>query len=407
MNKINLLNALRMGNVPQNDISNLCVSREAEINEFKNILSDVSNSQSFVKFLNGEYGAGKSFLLNIIEELALENNFAVSRISVLTDSTIESIYSDVMCSLRSLNEISLKQIIDNWLGKFNNIFIDDDDMSFFIQFLDNELHNAVKFSNEFIRAIENYYKFKYSNEINKSSSIISWLCGESQSSFLNDYCGNANKFKLLQALSYFLKYVGYSGLIILVDDMDNVLGIDSNERNDIYTYLKYICDYCNLNKFESSFFVFAGTPEFFEHHQKGIPYYEALDDMLKNVLDTDLPNVRKPILNLKGFKRNNLEKMANKLMLLHGEAYNWDAINKINPVLNDIISIYLDDAILTGGYVTPRVFIRSFISVLDTVQQNQSYFTDSQNIIKLFQYKNNHEMNEGIIEDNVEYDEDW
>ena len=69
---------------------------------------------------------------------------------------------------------------------------------------------------------------------------------------------------------------------------------------------------------------------------------------------------------------------------MHEEAYNWKASDKINPVLDDIVSIHLTDASLTGGKVTPRTFIRSFISVLDTVQQNQSFFKNSSAILEMF-----------------------
>ena len=114
-----------------------------------------------------------------------------------------------------------------------------------------------------------------------------------------------------------------------------------------------------------------------ENDKKGIPTYEALDDRLKNVLNTDLADMRKPIFDLKGFTKADLKEIAGKLTIMHEEAYKWNASDKITPILDDIVDIHVENAGLTGGKVTPRTFVRSFISVLDTVQQNQSFFKRS------------------------------
>ena len=63
-----------------------------------------------------------------------------------------------------------------------------------------------------------------------------------------------------------------------------------------------------------------------------------------------------------------------------------------------------------GGRVTPRTFIRSFISVLDTVQQNQSFFDDPQKIIELFEKQE--PIDDGFggnidFDDIDEFDDDW
>lgn len=199
-------------------------------------------------------------------------------------------------------------------------------------------------------------------------------------------------------------------MIVLIDEAEFIMNLHTKKLRDIaYNYIRDIYDNCNLGKFQNTLFLFAGTPEWFEQPQKGIPSYEALDDRLKTVLDTDLEDMRKPIFNLKGFDEENLKEIAGKLTIMHEEAYNWKASDKINPVLEDIVSIHLTDASLTGGKVTPRTFIRSFISVLDTVQQNQSFFNDSQKIIELFEKQ---ETPGGFgddidFEDIDEFDDDW
>ena len=143
----------------------------------------------------------------------------------------------------------------------------------------------------------------------------------------------------------------------------------------------------------------------FDNDKKGIPTYEALDDRLKTVLNTDLVDMRKPILNLRGFNGDDLKEIGMKLTEMHEQTYMWDASDKIAPILDGIVQTHVRNAELTGGKVTPRTFIRSFISVLDTVQQNQQAFKSSDDILEMF---NQEESGKDIDFDDIdEFDDDW
>ena len=122
------------------------------------------------------------------------------------------------------------------------------------------------------------------------------------------------------------------------------------------------------------------------------------------MIDTDLVNLRKPIFNLKGFSEVELKEIAAKLTIMHEEVYQWDSSESIAPVLDDIVAIHVRDAGLTGGKITPRVFIRSFISVLDTIQQNQSFFNNHGKILELFEKQ---EATHETLEEIDEFDDDW
>ena len=74
-----ILIALKSGNVPANGTRDICMGREKEIAEFERLLDKVDKDEkAIVKFVNGEFGAGKSFFLKVVEEMAFEKNFVVS-----------------------------------------------------------------------------------------------------------------------------------------------------------------------------------------------------------------------------------------------------------------------------------------------------------------------------------------
>ena len=78
------------------------MGRDKEIDEFTRLLDDVSNGKAVVKFINGEFGAGKSFFLKVIEDLAYEKNFAVSWVNVSNDmpfNKIDVVYKNIARTL--------------------------------------------------------------------------------------------------------------------------------------------------------------------------------------------------------------------------------------------------------------------------------------------------------------------
>lgn len=418
----NILMALKNGNVPEKGVKNLCIGREKEIDEFEKLLDKVNNKKAVVKFINGEFGAGKSFFLKVIEEMAYDKNFVVSWITLSNDipfNKIDIVYKNIVKSLKCKTGTSLSHIIDRWITELKMMAFEQTSNpqkqnQLVQESIYDDLAETREHANAFAMAIENYNKLMNEEDYKTAEYAKAWLRGDSnihhteKKKFgVKGDVTKDNAIHFLEALSIFVKSIGYSGLVVLIDEAEFTMNLHTKKLRDVaYNYMRDIYDNCNLGKFENSLFVFAATPELFDNAQKGIPSYEALDDRLKDVLDTDLPDMRKPIFNLKGFEKEDLLDVAGKLLIMHEEVYKWNANDKINPVLNDIVEIHAENAGLTGGKVTPRTFIRSFVSLLDTVQQNQSYFKDSNEILNLFNDRES-ELNEENFNALDEFDDDW
>jgi hypothetical protein len=411
----NILMALKNGNVPEKGVKNLCIGREKEIDK-------VNNKKAVVKFINGEFGAGKSFFLKVIEEMAYDKNFVVSWITLSNDvpfNKIDIVYKNIVKSLKCKTGTSLSHIIDRWITELKMMAFEQTSNpqkqnQLVQESIYDDLAETREHASAFAMAIESYNKLMNEEDYKTAEYAKAWLRGDSNIPYtekrkfgVKGDVTKDNAIHFLEALSIFVKSIGYSGLVVLIDEAEFTMNLHTKKLRDVaYNYMRDIYDNCNLGKFENSLFVFAATPELFDNAQKGIPSYEALDDRLKDVLDTDLPDMRKPIFNLKGFEKEDLLDVAGKLLIMHEEVYKWNANDKINPVLNDIVEIHAENAGLTGGKVTPRTFIRSFVSLLDTVQQNQSYFKDSNEILNLFNDRES-ELNEENFNALDEFDDDW
>lgn len=422
MDNEDILIALKSGNVPPEGTRQFCMGRDKEIEEFERLLEKVDRDEkAIVKFVNGEFGAGKSFLLKVVEEMAFEKNFVVSWITLSNDipfNKIEIVYKNIVRNLKCKTGTSLDHIIDRWITGLKMMAMEESDDSevqnqIVEENLTYDLADTREHSNSFAVAIENYNRLSEEGDAKTANYAKAWLRGDSNIPFtekrkfgVKGDVTKENAISFLEALSIFVKSIGYAGLVILIDEAEFIRNLHTKKLRDIaYNYIRDIYDNCNLSKFQNTLFLFAGTPELFDDDKKGIQSYPALNDRLKNVLNTDLPDMRKPIFDLKGFSEDELAEIARRLTSMHEETYMWDASDLIKPVIGDMVKTHVENAELTGGRVTPRTFIRSFISVLDTVQQNQNEFKSSAEILEMF---NEHESsNEVDFDDIDEFDDDW
>ena len=419
MENEDILMALKNGNVPSKGVKNLAIGRDKEIDEFERLLAKVDNEdKAIVKFLNGEFGAGKSFFLKVIEDIAYEKNFVVSWITIgpqLPLNKIDVVYRNIAKTLKCKTGTSLEHIIKRWITHLQMVTLElandkSEERKILLELVHDELEETRNYSSAFARAIENYAKLLYQNNMEGCSAVIAWLRGDEniphtlkQKFGIKGEINKETALDFLGALSIFIKSIGYSGLVILIDEVEYVMKLRTQDMRDAaYNYIRDIYDNCNLGKFQSSLFVFAGTNDLFED-SRGIPSYEALDDRIKHVLDTDLIDMRTPVVKLQGFDKNEIMEISQKILEMHSEVYNWDACEKFNPILENIAEKHVLDASVTGNRVTARIFIRKFISLLDTVQQNQELFKTSEDILIEFDEK----PNELFAEEYDTFDDEW
>jgi hypothetical protein len=321
---------------------------------------------------------------------------------------IEVVYRSIVASLKCKTGTSLEHIIERWLTKLQMIALQETSdpvkqNSIVRENVHNDLKNARKHSNSFTVAIENYHNAVTSGDFETAKYAQAWLRGDANIPFtikrkfgVKGDIDRENAFQFLEALSAFLKTVGYAGLVILIDEAEHIMTLHSKKiRDTAYNYIRDIYDECSLGKFQNTLFLFAGTPQFFDDDKLGIPSYPALFDRIQDVLDTSYKDLRKPILQLEGFNREELKEIANKLLNMHLEVYEWDGAGLISSSIEGIVSAHESNAGLKSHKVTPRVFVRSFISVMDTVQQNPEELKTEDEVLNLFE------------EREIEMEDDW
>lgn len=385
-----ILNAIKNGNVASIDPKSICFGRDEEISFFENILEDIEDDDiSVTKFICGEYGSGKSFLLKVIEHMAYNKGFVVATV-VLNKSVqmhkIDTIYKDISANITAPTGKGLKHIIDRWYGKLEkDAQVTTDDIRKRNQYIRDNIEatliDAREYSNSFAEAVK-YYAISLSSQdtevVETANKAMAWLTGDRNILFKDRHkfgvkgdVDKENAFDYLKALSSFLSAVGYNGLVILFDEAISIVDGSRTEsiRNSAFEYIQLIYDGCNKELFDSSLFIFAGTPKFFTDNKKGLKTYPSLYDRIKPSFSEEVEDIKQPIIRLKKLKPEDFEEFGNMLIKLHEESNNWD----FSPYHDDLSKIYkyLEyKASLSEGHVLMREFGKTLIDYLDALYQN-------------------------------------
>jgi hypothetical protein len=399
MNRKNILTALKNGNIPKNNAKELCIGRDKEIQEFEDMFEEIKNGKSYTKFVSGEFGAGKSFFLKVIEESAFKEDFVVSWITIGHDMPfhkIDIVYKNIAKSLRCKTGTSLNHIIDRWITRLKVEAADetddpDEQKSIVKNNIMEDLELTRDYSNPFATAVEKYYELKEDGDIQSANYAQAWLRGDSNIPFsekkkfgVKGGIEKENTFDFLSALPIFIRSIGYSGLVILIDEAEFIMRIPMQKSRDVaYNYLRDIYDKCSDGELENTLFLFAGTPQFFDDDNVGVQSYAALYNRISDAIETEYDDMRKPVMDLKGFDKKDLKEISSSIISMHSEEYEWDTSN-IEKIIDDFIDIHEKNSSITGGQITPRLYFRSLVSVLDIVEQNQDQLSNKDEILKLF-----------------------
>src|SRR5271157_6008921 len=101
---LNIINALRRGTVPAGGLERIAVGLEVEEDVIATQLDYVASGGGDLKFIRGDYGSGKTFLVARSLEMAREKGFATAHVVISSSSPlhkIKGIYQQICGTLQT------------------------------------------------------------------------------------------------------------------------------------------------------------------------------------------------------------------------------------------------------------------------------------------------------------------
>jgi hypothetical protein len=403
-----IINALEHRVVPRLGIQHLLVGRSKETDEIIRLLKTVANGASEVKFWIGDFGGGKSFMLQLIETLALKSNFVVSTVDFTpvnrlyaSDGKARALYSEIISKLITQTDQdgnALPTILDQWIELLMGEVVSELQIDFDTLGSDENRHlvtdkiinTTKKFTStggyEFGQAIAKYYEGFAGNNAAVQESALRWLRGgytaktdSTRDLGIREIITDNNYYDMLKNFAELFIAVGYQGFVINLDEAINLYKIPmAQTRNSNYEQILRIYNDCTFEGRVKGLLVnFGGTRKFLEDARRGLFSYEALKSrlLIRKLNDSDLVDLAQPVTYLKPLSEEDIFTLLSKLKTIFEQHYS------VTITCDDThITRYMEAQLNRPGareFLTPRQVISDFLQILNLARQNTEVSVDT------------------------------
>jgi adenosylhomocysteinase len=383
LESVNIINALRRGTVPAGGLERIAVGLETEEGVVGSQLDYVARGGGDVKFIRGDYGSGKTFLVARALEMARDKGFATAHVIISPSSPLhkqKGVYQQICASLRTREEEhAVKAVIDTWLFSIEERLLRVSDQPIPEESLEKatlkEIETALagisEMNSSLAAVLRTYYRANNAGDFQTAQSAIGWICAEpnigrelKQKAGIRGDVDESVALIFLKSLVRIIVNAGYAGLAVAVDELETVQVLPRNQREKSYNTLRLMIDMLDRGELPNCYFMFTGTPAFFES-PRGVRSLLPLADRISVIEGGNYKNPRQPQIILSKFDERKLEQVAEKVIEIYGRAYTEVDRSRVS---HRFIKAMIGR--LTGKFggrvdVIPRIFLKELVDVLD------------------------------------------
>lgn len=384
-----IIQSLRAGVTPRIGLEYIQVGR---VNEVKALIEDLDNIEqggSAFRIIIGDFGAGKSFFLQLIRYIALEKGMVVVNADMSPDRRLfasngqaRNLYKELARNLATRAHPegnAMIPLVEKFITEQRRIAdAEGKDVERVIKDKLNSLSELVD-GYDFAQVIATYWKAYNEGNEDLKNNVIRYLRGEytSRADARRDLGVRAivednNVYDHIKLLARFVTQASYKGLLVNLDEVVNLYKLPSQRaRSSNYEQVLRILNDCLQGSAESLGFLLGGTPEFLMDQRKGLYSYEALHSRLAENTFAQIANVvdyHSPILMLQNLSPEEI------YVLLCNIRNVFAGGNKDKYILPDeALKAFLEHCSKNIGdayFRTPRNTIKAFVDLLSIVEQN-------------------------------------
>ena len=374
-----IIESLADGVVPRVGAQFFTAGRERWLQSFEEDLEDLADGASEdgrLRIINGRNGDGKTHLMHLVRQRALDAKFAVSYV-VISDLVPlhrwDLVYGSIVRSLSTgaqPNSPGLRSIL--------NPRSPDPDVA--MDFVSKAI------STRSLRGIhpsfaEVVYRYCTEQTVNIDAEqdmllLGSWLEGHSQRLTGLGVPGTidrTNGAAMLRSLALTLRQFGLQGLVILVDEVESVLNQTGPRRRESYQTLRLLIDRENMPA--RTLIAASTTPPMYTDSQRGMSTYPALWSRVRTESHSAFVNYNSTFIDLTRTPLNESDyvEIARSIHAIHARARNWEPSQEtIEPFIVGAAGVAASGR-LTLAYSATRVFVKLIANTLDLMHQHTDY----------------------------------
>lgn len=383
-----VIQSLRAGVVPRAGQHLIQVGRIREVETLVKDIDRVAEGGSGFRMVIGEYGAGKTFFLNLIRSVAMERKLVAISADLNPDRRLHasggqarSLYAELMRNMATRTRPdggALPGVVEKFIVSSKTI----------AQSTGQSTEHVIRERLEQLTELVNGYTFadviaaycKGAEEGNEQlkSDAVRWLRGEFSTRTdaraalgVRDIVDDADVYDQLKLLARFVRLAGYAGLFVCLDEMVNLFKLANTQaRNANYEQILRMLNDSLQGSADGLGLVFGGTPDFLFNTRKGVYSYEALQGRLsQNTFARDgLVDFSGPVVQLSSLTAEDFFVLLGKIRHVYAGG---DANAYLLP--DSAIERFMEHCAGRLGndfFRTPRTTITSFINLLAVLEQN-------------------------------------
>ena len=374
-----LINSLKGGVVPRVGLPYITVGRKEEIEALVHDIDIVSQGGASFRFIAGRYGSGKSFLLQTVRNYAMDRGFAVMDCDLSPERRLHGTKGQGLATYRELvRNLSTKTrpdggaltlILERWISSVQSSVVAQNGV---VGALSELVHGF-----DFARLLSLYYKAYLDGDDQLKANVIKWFRGEYSSKSearaelgVNIIITDDDWYDYIKLFSLFLHEAGYSGLLVLIDELVNIYKVP-NAITRQYNYEKLLTMYNDALQGRASYMgiIMCGTPQCIEDQRRGLYSYEALRSRLADGrFASDKRDMMAPVIKLSPLTAEEMLVLAEKLEEIHCGLYDHAALLN-DKQREDFIKLEYG-RVGADQNITPREIIRDFIQLLNVLCQH-------------------------------------
>ncbi|WP_312364283.1 ATP-binding protein [Sphingobacterium sp.] len=395
-----IINSLLSGVVPRIGVQHITVGRSDEVDAFIKALDDVKNGHSMVKFWIGDFGSGKSFMLHLLNTVALKQKFVVSTADFTPDNRLYSndgkalvLYTAIMDNIAIQTKPeggALATLLEKWIEQVvattaaeNNLSLVEIREEQYLNLVKNKIMQSINELTDvggfdFASVIMKYYEGYINDDELLKRNALRWLKGQyktkteaRQDLGVREVINDLNFYDMLKNFTALFVSMGYSGFMLNLDEAINLYKIStSTMREKNYEKILTIYNDCFQGKVSNLFINIAGTREFLENERRGLFSYQALKSRLEtNKFETlQIRDFAQPVIRLMPIDHNEIFVLLKKLKEVFEFHYKLEIDISDSEIQNFMEEIYNKPG--ASEFLTPREVIRDFLNILSILRQN-------------------------------------
>lgn len=388
------IDALRAGTVPRRGLDLLAVGMDRFESAIDGELETSRAGSGVLKAVRGEYGSGKTFFARWLQERAKRIGFAVSEVQISETETplhrLETVYRRLMERLSTANQDqgAFRSIVDSWFFALEeDVLAQAGDhtpnqaelLEKTSELMEKRLASITQIAPAFSATLRGYRAAMAAGDNATAEALLAWVSGQpnvaAAAKRVAGIKGEVDHFGalcFLQGLLVMLRDSGFSGLVVVLDEVETLQRVRGDVREKALNALRQLIDEVHGGRFPGLYLLITGTPAFFDGPQ-GIQKLPPLAQRLHVDFGAEprFDNPRAVQVRLKNFDLQALVEVGCRVRDLFADGS--DSGDRVRKLADDAYVNDLARALTgrLGGKVglAPRLFLKKLVGeVLDRTE---------------------------------------